>query len=320
MESIPKPRVSARDFFLWLGAMVALYVSAISLVILFHQYINVWFPDVKLEPYGNSSTGGIRNAIAFLIVFFPLYVLFTRMLHQDLRKEPAKRELWVRRWLIYLTLFVAGIAMAVNLVMLVNTFLNGALTMRFGMQAVTIFVVIGFGFWYYLEELKGKWEEKEGLSKAVAVLVSLFITASVVGAFFIVVSPATERLYLIDDRKINDLSMLQSQVLSYWQTKGTLPPTLAELADPLVGFSVPNDSDSGLPYGYEATGILTFELCAAFNKENRSGPSDMARPVYPYPYADENWQHGEGETCFTRTIDPDRYPSLKDGRPVPIPF
>ncbi len=45
--------------------MVALYISAVSLVLLAHQYVNVFFPDPNLEPYGSGATTGIRFAIAF---------------------------------------------------------------------------------------------------------------------------------------------------------------------------------------------------------------------------------------------------------------
>jgi hypothetical protein len=315
-ESVLKPRVTARDFFLWLGAMAGLYVSAITLVLLFHQYANVWFPDLSLEPYGSAETGAIRIAIAFLLVFFPLYVWLTRLLHNDLRAHPEKRELWVRKWLIYLALFVAGIAMAIDLVMTLNTFLNGELTLRFAMKALVILGVIGFGFWYYLEELKGTWEEKEPLSKMIASFATLVIAASIGGAFFIIGSPAAERFYRIDDQKVNDLAMIQSQVGSYWQLKEKLPAELSDMNDPLSGYTVPNDPDSGAPYEYRATEKLSFELCATFNRPNRPAISgDSARPVMPY--GTEYWQHGAGRTCFTRTVDPDRYsPMMK----VPPPL
>lgn len=308
MNEIQKPRVTAKDFFLWLGAMVALYVSAISLILLTHQYINVWFPDLVLEPYGTGASGAIRFSIAFLIVFFPLYVWLTRLLHQDLRVNPEKKELWVRRWLVFLTLFVAGVAMAIDLVMLVNTFLNGELTMRFGLKALTILVVVGSGFWYYLNELRGTWEAKEGRSKLVGAIVSAVVLVSVIGSFFIIGSPATERQYRIDDQRVNDLSNIQYQVTSYWQAKQKLPAALDELNDPLMGFSVPVDPETGAGYLYRAVGATSFELCATFNKPNRALPQ-VSRPVPVGAY--ENWQHGEGEICFTRTIDPDYYPPLK---------
>jgi hypothetical protein len=311
MNDTIKPRVTAKDFFLWLGAMVALYVSTISLILLAHQYITVWFPDLVLEPYGTGASGAIRFSIAFLIVFFPLYVWLTRLLHQDLRANPEKKELWVRRWLVFLTLFVAGVAMAIDLVMLVNTFLNGELTMRFGLKALTILVVIGGGFWYYLNELRGTWEAKESQSKLVGAIVSVIVLVSVVGSFFIIGSPATERQYRIDDQRVNDLSNIQYQIVSYWQAKRTLPDTLDALKDPLMGVSVPIDPETGAAYVYRIQGALAFELCATFAKPNRmTSKQEISRPV-PYGAIDDTWQHGEGEVCFTRTIDPDKYPPFQ---------
>lgn len=302
-----KPKVTAKDFFLWLGGMVALYVASISFIMLIHQYINVIFVDPALEPYGGFYSGPIRFAIASLIVFFPLYVWLTRMIHQDIREVPEKKMLWVGRWLTYLTLFVAGLAMAIDLVTVINTFLNGDLTTRFFLKALSVVVVVGAVFWYYLHELKGTWQQKEKLSKTVGAVVSAVIFVSIVAAFFVVGSPGEERLYRIDDQRISDLSVIQSQITSYYQIKQKLPETLGEVEDPLTGFNLPYDPETGEPYAYSKTDELSFELCATFSTESRE-IRGSTRPSYPYG---ESWEHNEGKTCFIRNIDPDRFPPLK---------
>ena len=309
-----KAKVTAKDFFLWLGAMVALYVSAISLILLVHQYINIFFPNAL--DYAPSYSSSMRFAIASLIVFFPLYVWLTRMLHEDIRHTPVKQELWVRKWLIFLTLFVAGITMAIDLVMLVNTFLNGDITTRFILKALTILVVIGAGFWYYLNELKGKWEEKKKESTMVAFVVSGIVLATIVSAFFIIGSPQTERLARFDEQKTYDLQSIQWQVVSYWQQKEKLPASISDLEDPLTGFVAPQDPQTGLPYVYESTGAMSFKLCADFNAPSRDMIVDgRTRPAVPQPIgselANENWKHDKGMICFDRTIDPERFPIFK---------
>lgn len=309
-----KAKVTAKDFFLWLGAMVALYVSATSLILLVHQYINVFFPNAL--DYAPSYSSSMRFAIASLVVFFPLYVWLTRMLHQDIRKTPEKQELWVRKWLIFLTLFVAGITMAIDLVMLVNTFLNGDITTRFILKALTILIVIGAGFWYYLNELKGKWEEKKKESTIVAFVVSGIVLATIVSAFFIIGSPQTERFARFDEQKTSDLQSVQWQIVSYWQQKEKLPTTISDLEDPLTGFVAPRDPQTGLPYVYESTGAMSFKLCADFNAPSRDMLADgKTRPSAPQPIggelANENWKHDKGTVCFDRTIDPERFPVLK---------
>jgi len=313
MELADKPKTTPKDFFLWLGGMVALYVSVISLITLFFQVINYSFPDpLQNVYYSDPYSGPLRFAIASLIVIFPLYLFLTRLLNNDLRRNPEKKELWVRRWLIYLTLFVAGITLVVDLIALINTFLEGEITTRFILKVIAIFGVVGFGFLYYLLDLKGRWEEKARQSVLIGWIAGALVLASIVGGFLIIGSPASQRLYRFDDQKISELQNIQSQVVNYWQLKKKLPLSLADLEDPLYGFSVPQDSQTNTPYVYRITDKLSFELCATFNKESRSSASTAIRPVYPSGgIVDENWTHEAGEQCFIRTIDPERFPPVQ---------
>ena len=304
MEPSVKPKVTPKDFFLWLGAMASLYVSAVSLILLIHQYITVLLPD--FAEYYDAHSGVIRFSIAALIVIFPLYLWLTRMLHQDIRRTPDKKDLWVRRWLVVLTLFVAGLTIAGDLVTVIFNFLNGDLTLRFLLKAATIVIVLGSGFWYYFHELKGTWIAKERASKIIAALVSLVVLVSVVGGFFIIGSPVAERSYRLDERRVGDLQNIQWQVVSYWQQKERLPETLADLEDPIAGFTAPHDPKTGEPYRYEKTDTFGFSLCASFERDTRKTPG--ARPLAP---DNENWNHTQGVTCFERTIDPERYPVFK---------
>lgn len=303
-----KPKVTPKDFFLWLGAMVALYVSATSLILLIHQYINVLFPNSLDYPQYDPYSGSIRFAIASLVVVFPVYVWLTRILNQNIRLVPEKKELWVRKWLVFITLFIAGATIVGDLVALIYTFLEGELTTRFSLKALTILIVLGGGFWYYLASLKGVWEKNESLSKIIGVGVTLVVIGSIAAGFFIIGSPMTQRLVQLDAKKEQDLQSIQWQVLNYWQLKQKLPQALTELEDPFGGFTVPVDSDRGEAYGYAVTGPLTFEMCANFNLES------TVATVYPITtepmrgLENENWKHGVGKSCFTRVIDPERYP------------
>ncbi len=305
METTTKPKVTPKDFFLWLGAMVALYVSATSLILLVHKYIEVWYPDMALVGYSDPYSGTIRFSIASLIVLFPLFVLLMRLVHSEIRKIPEKRELWVRRWMVFITLFVAGATIAGDLIAVIYTFLEGDLTTRFLLKALTILVVLGGGFWYYLEELKGTWETKEGLSKLIGGVVALVVLVSVVSGFFIIGSPAEARLEKIDVQRTTDLQNIQWQVVNFWQLKQAIPASLDELNDPISGFVVPVDPDTGATYIYERTSNSSFKLCAVFS--TASDATSLTMPRDPY-MVDQNWTHGTGEVCFDRTIDPERYP------------
>ncbi len=159
-----KPRVTPQDFFLWIGAMLALYIAVWRFVLLWFEYIDRLVGNPALSGYDPYSSE-IRWAIASLIVIIPVYLILTRILNQDIRQNPEKKELWVRRWLIYITLFAAAVTLVTNLVVLLNAFLGGEeLTAAFLLKIFTVFVVAGGVFWYYFNDIRGYWETREALS------------------------------------------------------------------------------------------------------------------------------------------------------------
>jgi hypothetical protein len=310
-------KLTPKDFFLNVAVMATLYVSAFSFIALLFQYIDTLFPG-DIGGYRDPYSSGISFAIASLLIIFPLYLFFTRMLNQDIRVNPEKRDLGIRRWLIYVTLFVAGAAVAIDLIVLLNTFLSGQeLTIGFLLKVLTTLIVIGGIFMYYLLDLKRKWEYQEGLSKGIGGVVAFIVLVSIVGGFFILGSPQANRLMRIDAEKVGDLQNIQWQIVSFWQQKERLPAALEELEDPLVGFVLPSDPQTGDPYEYRISGPLSFELCALFNRENPDTAAPLLRPLpverslVSGGFADENWEHGEGRKCFSRTIDPERFPPAK---------
>lgn len=154
-ESVKK--VSAKDFFLQLGAMVALYASAISFTLLVFEYINVLLPDpLGIGGYHDISGSfqSIRWNIALLIVVFPLYVWISWFLEKSYKKHPERRKIWIRKWLIYLTLFVAAIIIVGDFVTLIYNGLGGELTLRFLLKAATLFFVTGSVFGYYFLDIR----------------------------------------------------------------------------------------------------------------------------------------------------------------------
>jgi hypothetical protein len=311
-----KPKVTPKDFFLWFAAMLALYVSVFSFIELFFDYINHAFPD-PLEGYSDPYSASIRFAIASLVVLFPVFLILMRLIRNDIMKMPEKAELWVRRWALFLTLFLAGTTIVVDLVTLVNTYLNGDVTVRFFLKVVVVFLVAGAGFLHFLADLKGYWQQHPSYSKMVMWGAALAVAVSVIGGIFIIGTPGTVRLYRFDDQKVSDLQNIQWQVVNYWQHHGTLPESLSALNDPLSGFTVPVDAQSGASYRYELLSGHSFQLCATFNAETQPGSLYANRLTVPAPagsgkdLAAESWQHSSGETCFPRTIDPAEYPVLK---------
>lgn len=305
-----RPKVTPKDFFLWAGAMVALYGSVIAFIALLFEYINHIFPD-PLEYYVDPYSGGIRFAMASLIVLVPVTIVLLRFIRTDIVREPIKSELWVRRWVLVLTVFVAGAALVGDLITLINYFLGGELTTRFILKVLVLLFVAGAVFFHFLADLRGYWKANPLRATQVGIAAGGLVLVAIVSGFFILGSPAEIRLLRLDSQKVGDLQSIQWQVVNYWQQKEKLPATLEELKDPLGGQIIPVDPQSGEPYVYGVTGRLSFRLCATFNKEGVGDPY-VVRPMAIIPkeggIESDSWQHTAGEVCFDRTIDPERYP------------
>lgn len=317
MESSQHPKATPKDFFLWLGAMVALYSSVISFLTLTFQYINSAYPDPLQYSYDPYS-GSIKFAIATLVVAFPLFLVLMRTIRKDISAHTEKSDLWVRRWALYLTIFVAGFTVAGDLVTLVYYFLDGEVTMRFALKVLMVFLVAGAGFLHFFADIKGYWIKHPDYARYVGWAVAVLLLLTVGSGFLIIGSPLDARLYKFDEQKVNDLTSIQWQIVNFYQQKGRLPAALAELQDPISGFIVPVDAQTGAAYTYESN-KLAFKLCATFNKDSRPGAQNtVSRPVPAEPGIDGDmsfspWNHGPGTMCFDRELDPERYPVFNKG-------
>ncbi len=304
---------SPKDFFLHLGIIVALYVSAVSVITLLFRVIEYAFPDALQNGlYQDPYSTGMRLAIASLIIFFPAYLFLGWLYNRELKIAPEKRELGVRRWLVYLTLFIAGLTIVIDLVTLLNSFLGGEISSRFILKVLAVLIVAGFIFFYYILDLRGK-VRNGSIFKGFMIGSVLFVILSLATGFSVLGSPLTQRNLRFDNQRVTDLQNIQYQIVNYWQSKQVLPQTLSQISDSISGNYIPLDPQSQVSYEYRPTGATSFELCTTFALP---APQSNARVSVPMPYpvansVEENWQHQAGHSCFTRTIDPDRYPPIK---------
>jgi len=311
-ELMPPKRNLPRDVFLHLLAIVTLYWSAISFITLCWQYINYFFPDVLNYGYYDFGSS-IRFAVSSLIIVFPIFILVSWFLNKIYTKESQVRESKIRKWLIYLTLFVSSLVIIGDLVFVINTFLGGEITARFILKALSVLLVAGMVFGYYLDDVRRATPSKS--AKYFGGGAAMLILLAIVGSFFIIGSPMKARLQQLDQRRVNDLQNIQYQVVNYWQRKGELPKNLADLNDSISGYIVPVDPENK-PYEYTIKNavILNFELCAVFSTEYVGG-LDGRKSVPAYPVYDgmasQTWDHAAGRVCFDRTIDKQLYPPLE---------
>lgn len=307
----PLPRSRAKDVFSHLLAIATLYVSVVSFVTLCFQYINVKFPDA-LEFYYTGALDSIRQSMASLIVVWPVFILLSWLINKDMRADAEKKEIGIRKWLLYLTLFITSITIIVDLVTLVNYFLNGEITTRFILKVAIVLVTAAALFGYYLWDLRRDTHAKSALPKAIAWIASVVALGTVILGFVFVGSPATQRKARFDSQRVNDLSMLQNEIVNAYTVKRVLPKSLTELNDALRGFAVPTDPVTSVAYEYAVKNVLSFQLCATFETplEKPEAKSGFPVPTRAYGSLNETWSHGAGRVCFERTIDPANYPPI----------
>jgi hypothetical protein len=149
-------KTSPKDVFLHLLAILTLYVSAVSFLTLLFQYINLYLPD-PLEQnlyYVQGIYSSMRWALAMLVIVFPVYLGTSWYLGKSYAVTPLKRNLRIRKWLIYFTLFLTALVIIGDLVALVYSLLQGEITLRFILKIISVLFVAGSVFTYYLWDVR----------------------------------------------------------------------------------------------------------------------------------------------------------------------
>ncbi|KKP56026.1 MAG: hypothetical protein UR80_C0012G0010 [Parcubacteria group bacterium GW2011_GWB1_35_5] len=294
-------KTSAKDFFLHLGAIVALYAVVISFLNLTFKIISKSFPEIANNIYAWGGGSEISMPVATLIIVFPLFVILSWLVHKIYTQNPIKKELGIRKWLTYITLFVAGIILAGDLITVLYKFLDGQdLTSAFLLKALVVLLVAGAVFGFYLQDIRDKISSRS--RKILAISVAVIILISIILGFGILGSPQNQRLLRLDNQKISDLQGIQWQVINYWQMNGMIPESMP---------SLPIDIE------YKKTNQMTFELCAQFNRESvvEQDPRaiDIGYPMKESLMQNNDWSHKAGYYCFERIIDPISYPTQVRG-------
>lgn len=319
--------ITAKYFFLSLGTLVSLIASVSAFLTLAFQVLNQRFPDAlnATYTYGYNTYNfeGIRTSLATLIIVFPIFLALSYFWSKASRGELSAGDGIIRKWMIYLVLFLAGIVIAADLVTLVKYFVSGEITTRFIWKVIAVAFAAKLVGVHYFYELGIHYFLKKHARFFHALIAGLAVLGLIVWSFTVIGSPKKQRDLRFDQRRVDDLQSIQYQVINYWQQKEKIPQTLADLSDPISSYMVPVDPEveRGKMYEYRPTGNLSFELCATFSLPMPkgyvdysggvrplmgSGGRDIAVSSYPGGKAD-SWDHESGRTCFTRTIDPDIY-------------
>lgn len=291
---------TAKNFVLQLGSLIALYVSLTAIITVLFGVINIAFPDA-VDSYWqyDSAQSSIRYGIAMLIVFFPTYLVLTRMVNQVRRTEGQGAYLTLTKWLIYLSLLLGGAILLGDFVAVILTYLNGEITTRFLLKAFSLLVVIGAAFTYYIFDARGYWKDHETKSKQYGMGVVAVVAVVLFLGFYNNDTPAEVREMRLDNQQISDLQEMQYRIEEYYRVEAELP----ENATDLFTTGAPAAPEDRAAYEYRVIDETSYELCATFARS--SSNNERTRPVaMPYGENNYNWEHKAGEQCFKRVVTP----------------
>ncbi len=153
---VPRPRasMSAKEAFQYLLLFTTLYFSAFHLGSLLFDLVNWALPDPSVARPFYDSGDSMRFSVAALVIAFPVFAWMSYGISRDVAKHPIKRLSPVRRWLTYLTLFVAAGTLIGDFTALLYNLLGGEATLRFFIKSIVVAVIAGGILYYYLHDLR----------------------------------------------------------------------------------------------------------------------------------------------------------------------
>jgi hypothetical protein len=334
-------KTKAIDIFLYLGIFISLITSVVNILEIIFTAIDKRFVDVLTSSYSyDIYNDSMRMAMASLVVMFPVYVLLSWYTSKDISKFLYKKDLLVRKIMIYIALFVTVLTLIGTLVSLIYTYLGGELSVRFELKALTIFVTALSVFGYYMYSLKRDYTKTSFIPLAIAVSASVVVISALVWSVSIIGTPSEMRAKRIDDTRLSDISRIQQEVLNRFNQADKIPAELSELNNAFQEYTVPSDPVTKVAYGYKVISQPTFkmnyttnkkevvtpavfELCATFetvrnvNDRGVAEPSGLGMGGADQMYSVSNsyyegnqspfWNHEIGEKCFKRVISAEMY-------------
>ncbi len=290
---------SAKFAFYYMLSLVALAFVSLGTGMVIFQAINRYVADQLVESQTRFDPGVLKYAISMLVVAAPIFYVVMRQIFKNLFIGQLDKEAGVRRWLVYFILLVSAVIVLGTLVNILNNFLNGELTLKFILKALTVGGIAAIVFSFYLYDIR----RAEVLSRHDNVTTIYFygslaiIVAALIFSLFVIESPTTTRNRKLDNVILNNFDQIDSTINSYYSEKGTLPVSLDEMRKEYNYLSddVFVDPATGVKFDYRIKSQDEYELCAAFRL---TGEAD--NQYYLDNYLSQRWSHAVGYQCLSQ--------------------
>jgi hypothetical protein len=258
-------------------------------------------------------TDTIHYSISALIIGFPMYFFAIKLWFKRFREDEKKIESKLTKWVTYLVLLFSSVSIVGDLIYMVYNFLEGEISIRFFLKALTVLVVAGmvFGFYYFeRKKIQYKKDIPRSLFSNFGYAMIAIVVVGIILGFVATGSPATERKRAFDETRAKDLSQIASCIESYANKFEKLPTSLKDFTQTNMPYcTVKRDPETKEPYEYRVITQLSpvsfdseegeFELCAVFSLD--SGDDIDAERMYG-SYNSKWHEHNAGRSCDTEIV------------------
>jgi hypothetical protein len=281
-------------------SLVSLAFTATCVGVVVFQIINKLIPDAVNFYQGRFEPDALKFSIAAIIIAAPIYYLTSWQINKSLRSGALLKDAAVRRWLTYFILFVASVTMIGWFIRTIYNFLDGEMTVKFILKAVTaIFIAAAVFSYYFFDIRRDKVEEKDRIIKIYFYASLALVLVVLASAFAFSPSPTETRGKKQDNETLNRFSMIDGALNSFYSEKKKLPESLKELVSDrkFLAERYINDAVSGEEFGYKVlTDKKSYELCATFKFSNRTDDGLMDE------YLKDRWPHDAGYQCVNQGV------------------
>jgi len=285
---------NAKYAFYYLLSLVSLIFMGLSVGMIAFGIINKSIVDT-LNSYSGNYDSQLRFAISALFIAAPMFYVITRLINKGLRSEELAKDSGIRRWLTYFILLISFLIILGSFITVINNFLSGEMTVRFILKAITVLLISGSVFSFYLYDMKREINQSRDMVVMIFTWASAaLVLAAFIAAWFFVESPAISRARRLDQNLMNNIYSLESAVNNFYEINKTLPESLATLENSEVYLSkrMLTDPDSQEPIVYNKLSDKTFEFCATFRMDSTTDDMNSG-------YRGDNKNHQAGYQCVS---------------------
>jgi hypothetical protein len=311
-------KTTPKEFFSNLGFAILTFWLIGAVIRVCFSVIDVLIDGSTYTYYLSTQAPVDAFSLASIVIVLPVLILLVRMINRDLRANPERAQIAVRRWILQCALALFSLTLLFDLILLLSRLFEGGTTLPFVLKSLVVLIVAGASWAYYFHLLRDKTIERKIDMEVMWTCVAVGLVLVVAG-FVVNGTPGTRLARYNDMKRVSDLVLLEALVVDEFARSKALPASQEELVSAVGEPYAPIDPETAEPYGYEKVSDLTFKLCATFEdslEEEDAKQFSASIASHGGGFADvattqiiKRWGHEAGHQCFERTIDPEKLPS-----------